>query len=94
MIASSTFTIIREGFAIWKREREIENYTWDVARIPRWMEEDLGLKYLMQKEVYEFISKQTKDPIVEWKTCTIRGEDFAIFQSDLDFYKKVSPIYN
>ena len=47
----------------------------------------------MQKEVYEFISKQTGDPIVERKTCKISGKPFAIFQSDLDFYEKVSPIY-
>ena len=43
-------------------------------------------------EVYEFISKQTEDPIVEWRTCSISGAKFAIFQSDLDFYKKLSPV--
>ena len=48
----------------------------------------------MQKEVYEFISKQTNDPIVEWKTCAVSGEPFAIFQSDLDFYDKISPVLN
>jgi len=47
----------------------------------------------MQKEVYEFISKQTQDPIVERKTCKISGEQFAIFQSDVDFYEKVSPVF-
>ncbi len=47
----------------------------------------------MQKEVYEFISKQTQDPIVERKTCTITGEPFAIFQSDKDFYEKISPTF-
>lgn len=42
-------------------------------------------------EVYKFISKQTNDPIIERKTCRISGTKFAIFQSDLDFYKKISP---
>ncbi|MEI8092152.1 MAG: hypothetical protein WCG98_08405 [bacterium] len=47
----------------------------------------------MDKKVYEFISKQMQDPIVEWKTCKITGEPFAIFQSDIDFYEKVSPVF-
>ncbi len=42
-------------------------------------------------EVYEFISTQTNDPIIERKICRISWTKFAIFQSDLDFYKKVSP---
>ena len=46
------------------------------------------------KEVYEFISKQTGDPIVERKICTISGQPFAIFQSDVDFYAKISPTFN
>lgn len=48
----------------------------------------------MDKNVYEYISKQTNDPIVEWKTCKISGQPFAIFQSDIDFYEKISPIFN
>lgn len=56
----------------------------------------------MQKEAYEFISKQTDpaasdgagDPIVERKTCAVSGESFAIFQSDLDFYEKISPTFD
>jgi len=44
-------------------------------------------------EVYEFISHQNNDPIVEWKTCAISGQPFAIFQSDLDFYNKISPTF-
>ncbi len=43
------------------------------------------------KAVYEFISKQTSDPIVERKTCAVAGQPFAIFQSDLDFYTKILP---
>jgi len=55
----------------------------------------------MQKEVYEFISKQTNlakdgagDPIVERKTCRVSGNEFPIFQSDLDFYTKVWPTFD
>ena len=44
-------------------------------------------------KVYEFISKQTNEPIVERKTCTISGTKFPIFQSDLDFYDKISPCF-
>jgi len=48
----------------------------------------------MQKSAYEFISKQTKDPIVERRTCAVSGKEFAIFQSDLDFLEKISPTIN
>jgi len=47
----------------------------------------------VERKVYEFISKQLNDPIVERKTCAVSGEPFAIFQSDLDFYKKISPTF-
>lgn len=47
----------------------------------------------MQKAVYEFISKHTGDPIIEWRTCTVSGEEFAIFQSDKEFYEKISPAF-
>lgn len=43
----------------------------------------------MQKEVYEFISKKTNDPIVERRICRVSGEEFAIFQSDKDFFQKL-----
>lgn len=45
----------------------------------------------MEKNVYEFISKQTNDPIVEWRTCAVSGTEFPIFQSDLVYYEKISP---
>ena len=48
----------------------------------------------MQKEVYEFISKKSSDPIVERRTCAVSGQPFAIFQSDKDFYEKISPTFN
>ncbi len=35
------------------------------------------------KEVYNYISKQTNDPIVEWKTCEVSGTQFY-----LEFYEK------
>lgn len=49
------------------------------------------MKYT-SREVYEYISKQTNDPIVEWKTCPWTGEEFAIFQWDIDQLKLLSPI--
>ena len=48
--------------------------------------------HVMDRKVYEFISTQTNDPIVEWRTCKMSGEPFAVFQSDLDFYEKISPV--
>lgn len=48
----------------------------------------------MDKKVYEFISTHNSDPIVQWKTCKVSGQPFAIFQSDIDFYQKVSPTIN
>jgi hypothetical protein len=46
------------------------------------------------RETYDFISRQTSDPIVEWKTCKVSGQPFPIFQSDLNFYDKTSPTFN
>jgi hypothetical protein len=46
------------------------------------------------REVYDFISRQTSDPIVEWKTCKVSGQPFPIYQSDLEFYDKISPTFN
>jgi len=46
----------------------------------------------MQREVYEFISKQTWDPIVERRICRRTGEDFPIFKWDVDLFDKLSPI--
>lgn len=44
------------------------------------------------REVYEYISKTNNDPIMEWRTCRITGTPFPIYQSDHEFYEKVSPI--
>lgn len=46
----------------------------------------------MQKQVYEFISTKTSDPIVERKTCKVSGQSFAIFQSDVEMLDKLSPV--
>jgi hypothetical protein len=46
------------------------------------------------RETYDFISKQTNDPIIEWKTCKVSNQPFPITQRDLDFYKKISPTIN
>jgi len=43
--------------------------------------------------VYKHISQQTNDPIVERKVCRISWTKFAIYQSDLDFYRKISPSF-
>lgn len=48
----------------------------------------------MDKQVYEYISQQTNDPIVERKTCSISGKEFAVFQSDINFYRQISPIFD
>ena len=41
-----------------------------------------------QPEVYEYISKETNDLIVERKICHVSGTKFPIYQSDLKFYEK------
>jgi hypothetical protein len=46
------------------------------------------------RETYEFISHQTNDPIVEWKTCKASNQPFPITQKDLTFYEKISPTLN
>jgi hypothetical protein len=48
----------------------------------------------MERKIYEFISTQTNDPIVEWKTCTQSGTEFPIYQSDLKFYDQISPTFD
>ena len=45
------------------------------------------------KEVYEYVSKKANDPIVEWKKCHVSWQKFPIYQSDLEFYDKVSPTF-
>ena len=46
------------------------------------------------RETYEFVAKKTNDPIIEWKTCKVSGQLFPIYQSDLEFYEKISPVFN
>lgn len=48
----------------------------------------------MDKKVYEFVSQKTNDPIVERKVCEVSWEEFPIYESDLEFYEKISPIFD
>jgi hypothetical protein len=52
------------------------------------------LMYYTSRQVYEYISKQTNDPIVERKVCKISGAEFPIYKSDMEFYDKISPVFN
>lgn len=45
---------------------------------------------IMQKSVYEFISKKTWDPIIEWRICRWTGEKFPIYQGDVEMLEKLS----
>jgi len=45
----------------------------------------------MDKKTYEFISKQTWDPIVERRKCKRTWQDFAIFQWDQKMLQSISP---
>ena len=45
----------------------------------------------MQKETYEFISIQNNDPIIERRKCKRTGEEFAIYQSDVNLLNRISP---
>lgn len=45
------------------------------------------------KAVYEKISQETNDPIVEWKVCEVSGAEFPITQKDLKFYAAISPTF-
>lgn len=45
------------------------------------------------REVYEFIAKQSSDPIIEWKICAVSWAQFPLYQSDIEFYQKISPTF-
>ena len=45
------------------------------------------------KEVYEYVSRESNDPIVERKKCRVSWQDFPIYKSDLEFYDRVSPTF-
>jgi hypothetical protein len=47
----------------------------------------------MDKKVYEFISKVNNDPIAEWRTCAVSGQEFAVYQSEVDFFSKIIPTF-
>jgi len=48
--------------------------------------------FVMQREVYEFISKETNDPLVEWKTCVSSCDEFPIFFSEQQLLSTISPV--
>ena len=45
----------------------------------------------MERKVYEFISQQKKDPIIEWRICRRTGKEFPIFESEKILLEKISP---
>ena len=47
----------------------------------------------MEKKVYEYISSQNNDPIIEWKICAKSGEEFPIFASEQKFFAQMSPTF-
>ena len=49
--------------------------------------------YYTSKEVYEYISKQSNDPIIKREKCELSWTEFPIYQYDLEFYNKVSPTF-
>ncbi|MEI7477820.1 MAG: hypothetical protein WCJ81_04905 [bacterium] len=46
------------------------------------------------REVYEYVSQKTNDPIVERRTCAVSGAEFPIYQSDAAFYNTISPTFD
>jgi uncharacterized protein YbaR (Trm112 family) len=46
------------------------------------------------REVYDFTSKQTNDPIIEQKICPSCQQSFPIFEGDVKLYDQISPIFN
>ncbi len=48
----------------------------------------------MERQVYEFIFTQTGEKILTRKTCPDCGQEFAITDKDLEFYSKISPVFN
>lgn len=46
----------------------------------------------MQRSVYEFISKQTNDNIMQRQICRRCGSDFPIFECDKKMLEKLAPI--
>ena len=46
----------------------------------------------MDRKTYELIAQETNDPIVERRLCPWTGEEFPIYQSEIDMLKKLAPI--
>lgn len=45
----------------------------------------------MHTDVAKYISQQHDDPIVQWRVCKYSGEEFPIFQWDIDLIDKLKP---
>lgn len=48
----------------------------------------------MEKQIYEFMATQTEEKIVERKKCPNCSQEFAITDKDMEFYDKISPVFN
>ena len=46
------------------------------------------------RSVYEHISIQQNDPILERRRCAVSWAEFPLYQSDHDFYEKISPVFD
>jgi hypothetical protein len=46
------------------------------------------------RDVYEYISQQANDPILERRRCAVSGAEFPIYASDAAFYEKISPSFD
>ena len=45
------------------------------------------------KQAYQFAFDQIDDPIAQWQTCEISGQEFPITQQDLEYYEKITPSF-
>ena len=48
----------------------------------------------MSPELYEYLSQFHNDPIIEWETCPVSGQKFAIFHKDREFLDTISPSFD
>jgi hypothetical protein len=46
------------------------------------------------KNKIKFLEENNFEKIVEWRKCKWTGEDFPIFEKDIEMLKKLSPMIN
>ena len=46
----------------------------------------------MKKEVINYLEKNNNEKVIEYKTCKYSGENFPIFEKDLELIEKISPV--